>query len=1413
LMAAARGESLADFSRAALEDALKAVAGNPVFETLAGTIRGELAGRVVVPTARRSTSRFQPFADPMGAPLKDELTQRATGGPRSFDQPPVAPEPERRGNVTFTTDALTGRLTTTITLPPNADLSTFLHESAHIFLDLFGDLVDKVRARDPETLTDSQRRFLADYTGLLQEFGVEDRAHIGVTEHEMFATQFEHYLMKGEAPSIELQGAFARFRGWLLDIYRSLRNIGTPLSPELKGIFDRMLASEAEIDAAEHDAPPLFTSAADAGMSPQQFALYRSKAEEAHRVTREQLDRQITADVRAERSETRLAQRAEIAAAVTTELHAEPVYRALAAMRTGTTPAGASLLEGSEPVPMQLARAPLVAEFGEDRVAALPADIVSTTTGGTSADLVADIFGFGSGDELLQAVVAAPSLDVAIAAETDRRMLAAHPSILTDGALRDRARAAVANTDRDALIRAEIAAAVKHSERAQRSYERRWLEAEAKLRIAHEKGYQQVVIDKLTKEVQELKAKARGGAAAIRRALPTAKQLQAAAEARVARTRIRDLRPAVFWSAARQAAKKALALAATQDIAGAIEAKTGELVNLANHRATVAALTDVKARQAWVLDHDTTAARARTGLAGADYLDQWDGVLARFEFKKVSRKVLDRRAMLSAWIAEQEAAGLPAKDLLPAIVLNDALTVNYQSLTVEEFAGVSDGLQALIHLARLKLGLMRQAEQRTFEAVRDELADSIRAKSPEKKIPIEFRPEGQKWRNLESAIASHANLSTFGFQLDGNAYTGPFWEAIVRPANEAAAAEETRNIDVSTAYHAIVERHYPGRDVLTFGDQVFIPAINNSLSKEARLAIAMHQGNASGKARVLADPSLQWTPTQLAAVLDTLDKRDWDFVQDHWDYLNTFWDEIAAKRERLTGLPPEKVEATPVVTKFGTYAGGYSPLVYDWRKSSEVGQTLAVSEAKLALAGAAMYATTRRGHEETRLQNVSLPLRLDMSATSMHLSQVVHDLTHHEFLIDATRLLRDKKVAAAIHATRGALVQQKLGRILLDIATGDRPAGRPTMIENGATAMRQRVQIAGLAWNLWTMLQQPLGILNGMERVGIGWVAKGAGVWARDAVSMEHTFQMVLDKSDMMRARYGTATADLHDLRHTLSAEGGWFDRLVRTVSADHATKQTLLDSYMWFIHFGQMFADKPTWFGEYLKQMDADPLDEPRAIAAADQAVLDSQGGGQIKDLAEVQRGGPVAKLFMVFASYSTMTLNSTARAAGQTNFRSLSSSLTFAGHLAMIYAMPALFTELLRCGVGRARCDEVPQFLGRVGGQSLSTALNGILYVREVVADVNLLLGQDVGPRGYAGPAGTRVFEVISSLVEQVHQGKIDKGLERAAFAVSGLVFKYPAAQVQRSIDGWMALHEGRTHNPAALVMGPPPQKGRGR
>jgi hypothetical protein len=50
------------------------------------------------------------------------------------------------------------------------------------------------------------------------------------------------------------------------------------------------------------------------------------------------------------------------------------------------------------------------------------------------------------------------------------------------------------------------------------------------------------------------------------------------------------------------------------------------------------------------------------------------------------------------------------------------------------------------------------------------------------------------------------------------------------------------------------------------------------------------------------------------------------------------------------------------------------------------------------------------------------------------------------------------------------------------------------------------------------------------------------------------------------------------------------------------------------------------------------------------------------------------------------------------------------------------------------------------------------------------------------------------------------VDTGLEEALLETSGLFLKYPAMQVQRTVDGWVALEEGRTMNPGVLLVGAP-------
>jgi hypothetical protein len=127
-----------------------------------------------------------------------------------------------------------------IELFKSADRSSLLHEGGHLFLE---NLIRDASAEN------APQRFKDDLKTLLDWFGVKNPDEITAEHHEQFARGFEQYLMEGKAPSSALAEAFEHFKKWLTEIYKSLANLGAPLSPEVRGVMDRMLATDGEIAA------------------------------------------------------------------------------------------------------------------------------------------------------------------------------------------------------------------------------------------------------------------------------------------------------------------------------------------------------------------------------------------------------------------------------------------------------------------------------------------------------------------------------------------------------------------------------------------------------------------------------------------------------------------------------------------------------------------------------------------------------------------------------------------------------------------------------------------------------------------------------------------------------------------------------------------------------------------------------------------------------------------------------------------------------------------------------------------------------------------------------------------------------------------------------------------------------------
>lgn len=1274
-----------------------------------------------------------------------------------------------------------------IDLLEGADLSTFIHESGHFWLETLGDIVDELSRRDPATLEAKQIKMIDDYQKLLNWMGVKSRADIEVKHHEQFARGIEAYFMEGKAPSAELSSAFARVRAWMMSVYKSVKALNVTLNPEVREVFDRMFASDAQIEQAEAEGKVggMFTDASSAGMTDVEFAAYTNRVEQASRTAKEQLGAKIMNTIKRERMKFWKAEREIMRAEVVKEINALPDQIALSFLTKGKMPDGTD----AEVAAFKLSRKEIDSIYGDGAWRTLPRG--STAVDGIPLATAAEVLGFTSGDMLIRAVRGARPAKMLIEAETDARMRETHGDPLLDGNIADEARAAVHNEERAKVIQAELRALVKLQRQSAPA-----VAAERKAEAARTAEGQAVIEAAKPTEERSGVAKTKDGRRINWTAqVPTLASFQRIAAGRIGQMRVRDIRPLQYLTAARKASDAALKAAAAKDYVTAANNKQRELLNIELYRAATAAVEEVQETVDYMQKFGKAATRSRIAKAGQDYLDQIDGFLDRYEFAKVPLKSLDRRKALAAWVSEKERAGEPVN--LPDDVVVEP-RVNYKDVVIDELRGIRDSVKHIEHLARLKNKLLTAKNQRDLQVAIDEIVESIEVNAKSVKgRKIESRlPADEAMRLVDSAFAMHRKFSSLVREMDGLKDGGVLWEYVMRPINEAGDNEAVMNRAATEALKKIFDA-YKGNEIAALYRKERIEEIGGSLTKMGRLMVALNQGNTDNRQKLM--DGYGWNEVQVEAILSKLDERDWQFVQAVWDHIDSYWQQIEAKEKRINGIAPAKVEAIPVMTKFGELRGGYFPLKYDDRQSAQAHGDRIKEAADDMMKGAYTKATTRRGHTKERVEGVKLPVRLDFGVIFEHVGQVIHDVTHHETLIDVNRLLGSKAVSGKIIETYGDVVYKQLQASIQDIAAGNIPAVGAW--EQSLNWVRSGMTIAGLGWNVMTSLLQPMGLSQSMARIGVKWVGQGLSRWIGDAARMENTATWIKEKSPMMRSRMDTQMREINEIRQQVGLNtgkfSGWVDQVMRTVSMDTVNKQAVVDSFFWLIYKGQQIADIPTWIGAYEKAMSDKTNNEARAVALADQAVLDSQGGGQMKDLSGIQRGTPLLKLWTSFYSYFNVTYNLNVEAIKGTNYRSPASIGRLAVDLLLLNTLPATLGFLMKEAL-TGSSDDGDEFLEKLIRENISYLFGLAIGLREFGSVIQ-------GYQGYNGPAGARFFSSVSKMVKQVEQGEADAAFWRALNETAGILLHYPAGQVRRTTEGFAALMEGETSNPLALLVGP--------
>jgi len=1238
--------------------------------------------------------------------------------------------------------------TRTIALLKDADLSTFLHESAHAFLEILTDVAAKDGA--PQVVRD-------DMAALLAWFGVPDLAAwqaMSLEEkrpaHEQFAVGFEKYLFEGKAPSAELQGVFNRFRSWLLYVYKSIASLDVTLTDDVRGVFDRMLATDEQIQQAQKGRAMVsaFAGADQAGMTPDEWARHLELGREATDQAVADLQAKALGDMKwlrnakgrelkrlqAEAAEKRAEIRSEIEAAVL----AERVYRADQFLRHGDLiipdDANRMVRRAAEQANIdgnKLSLPTLKEMYGEEANAIwryLPTGKTGLAAKqGMHPDMVADLFGYSSGDEMVRELLAAEPIEDTIEARTDVAMLERFGELSTPDAIEREADRAIYNEARARFVSREV----------------------------------------------DAMAQATGGRRVL---LSAAKEF---AQALIARRKIADIRPGQFGAAAMRASRNAMAAMRKGDTATAAAEKRAELVNTLAVKEAYDAQAEVEKGLKYLRKFEGAEIRKDIG---ADAGDQIDAMLERFDLRKSTPiKAAAERKALSEWIAAQREAGIEPD--IDQGLINEAERRPYKDLTVEEFRGLVDAARQIETIGRNARRLLTADQQKTYEEARDEIVAGViensRGRIADSRTP--YTEMGRWAQKLRQFGAAHIKAAMVARVLDGGNDGGPVWEYLVRGANERGDMETTMRAKATEQLAAVLA---PVRKLGKMGGKgVWFPSISRSLNRESRLAIALNAGNASNMQRLLDGEG--WTQAQIMPVLQSLTAQEWAAVQSIWDHFEQYRPMIAEKERRVYGKEPNWIDPQPfeltaadgVVIKI---KGGYYPVKYDPAASQRAEQFADAEEAKAMMQGAFTSSTTRRSFTKGRAEQVvGRPLLYNLSGVYSGVNEVIHDLAWHEWLIDANKLLRSHSIDQAIRSTYGPEYKAQLKTWVQAIAEGDK--GSSDAVDAAVSVLRQNVSVGGLGFNLMSAAMQPLGLTQSIVRVGATWVGRGMAAYVANPAKASREAR---EKSAFMANRARTRFRELNELRNQVQ---------------DQTAAKELMGRYAYFFMMkAQAMVDVPTWHGAYEKAI-AGGNDEARAVALADQAVIDSQGGGQTKDLSAIERGGPVQKLFTVFYSFMNTALN-----LGVGQVMTAKSKAKLAADMLLIYSVPAVFGSLLKDALTPGDDDWDEEKLARKLAADQVSYLMGMVVIGREFSEVAKIVTGDEGARDYQGPAGLRMVVDVMKFAKQSMQGEFDDAFRKAAINLLGDLFGLPSGQINKTITGSVALAEGKTDNPFAVALG---------
>ena len=1150
----------------------------------------------------------------------------------------------------------------TTLLNKESDISTFFHETGHYMLSVMEDIV---------LSGDAPADIINDFNVLLDFWGVEDIdtwSKFTIEQkkefHEAFALNFEIYLHEGKVPIKQsgLRRIFRDFARFLEEVYSDIKyNLNNTykalfgrdlpvLTDEVRSVMDRMLSTDQDIILANeiYGMKAMFQTKEESGMSDSEWAAYQQQLQEAFDESKEILNQKSMAQLswfenakgkylaNLQRKHKKTYKKVE--AEVIEEVENETIYRLINYLKTGKTRNDKgeiiqvqsgnkiSIESVKQLVPFHDMKYEMK-ELGYGKSGMLAKQ-------GQSVEDMADLFGYKSGLDMIDAILSARDIKEVIKERTEKRMLEEYSELVDEK-----------------KIQLGLQEALHNEARA------RFISLELKF---------------LSKSTQ-----------------PVRLQIAAANEAALdilAKTRLQDIKVSDYTRDEENARKRSEEYLGKKDpdsLRQAVEAKRSQLIanQLAKEAVEILKRYENATKrngkfQKFLQTDKKFRDKNNKSKRNMFLIDAGRAILYSYGIGKQRINVQEKMKQI------KEYNPFTYEQLEPIIIKASQKRGKTEliSLTVDEFYNVEDTLDTLWYQSlrdeQIRQGNKLVAFQEALKPILD-LLDKRISQNPQARERL-INPPGKSeavnvgWKQKlhKFALTLGSNLQrmeSFVDLIDGadevleglgsavlqlkDGKFGVFYNTLFYPVKEALNEYREQQYVITREYTELVAAldlsskeskitAFEFNEVSDDSTPYTFGSDSNGIGKVELLGAMLHTGNDSNLKKLLLgrgwgslneDGSLNTTHwdnfVQRMKDEGFLTGSDYIFMQAVWDLNQKMLPLLQRAHRELNGYYFKTVEAKPIVNEFGTFRGGYVPAKGDPNMTK---QEVEITVEQLERDFRMSLPMVENGMTKERNENFAQPLSLNLNYMTKHIDDTLRYAYVQPKVKDVLKIINNKDFQKKLDVLNPTKIDYLIKPWLQTVVSQRTfaPSGLGPQFDQGLSVTRKRGGMATMFFNLKNAVEQYTGVFPAMLKATPIQMISSLQNYIADR---QGTMQAIADLSPFMADRQLNQIFDIQGRLNELLINPNKFDKF-KDWSTRHAyflqqTFQNQVDAVVWMAVYNQTHQKLPTFMS------DADVQTE--AIKQADAAVRMTQDSLLPEDRAGFQNWNPIIQSISQFTGY----------------------------------------------------------------------------------------------------------------------------------------------------------------------------------